>query len=112
MKARKKIVGGIGLAVVIATSFCACGTAQRPVSTGIQTSIAETLSPEQQRKYDQFFLDAILEREKGHSDAAFDLLRHCLDINPNASEAHYSHNTTTPSMPTHSHWPISSGQQS
>ena len=89
MKARKKIVGGIGLAVVIATSFCACGTAQRPVSTGIQTSIAETLSPEQQRKYDQFFLDAILEREKGHSDAAFDLLRHCLDINPNASEAHY-----------------------
>ena len=64
--------------------FLSCGTAQKPVAP-----VIEPLSQEDQRKYDQFFLDAILEREKGHSDAAFDLLRHCLDINPNASEAHY-----------------------
>ena len=64
--------------------FLSCGTAQKPIAP-----VIEPLSQEDQRKYDQFFLDAILEREKGHSDAAFDLLRHCLDINPNASEAHY-----------------------
>ena len=66
-----------------------CGTAQKPVAQAVQAPIIQPLSAEQQRKYDQFFLDAILEREKGNSDAAFDLLRHCLDINPNASEAHY-----------------------
>lgn len=79
----------MGLAVVIATTCCACGAAQKPVAQSAQTPHILPLSAEQQRKYDQFFLDAILEREKGHSDAAFDLLRHCLDINPNASEAHY-----------------------
>lgn len=79
----------MGLAVVIATTCCACGAAQKPVAQSALTPHILPLSAEQQRKYDQFFLDAILEREKGHSDAAFDLLRHCLDINPNASEAHY-----------------------
>ena len=69
--------------------FLSCGTAQKPVAQSAQAPIIQPLSAEQQRKYDQFFLDAILEREKGNSDAAFDLLRHCLDINPNASEAHY-----------------------
>ena len=47
------------------------------------------LSPEVQRLYDHYFLDAMVERQKGNNDAAFDLLRHCLDINPNASEAYY-----------------------
>ena len=89
MKSMRRILGWIGLAVAVATSFCACGTTQKPVTRSTQTPTVKPLSAEQQRKYDQFFLDAILEREKGHSDAAFDLLRHCLDINPNASEAHY-----------------------
>ena len=30
-----------------------------------------------QQRYDNFFLEAIVQREKGNSDAAFDLLRHC-----------------------------------
>ena len=86
---RRKIFGWMGMVVVAATSFCACGTAQKPVAQSSQAPVIKPLSAEEQRKYDQFFLDAIIEREKGHSDAAFDLLRHCLDINPNASEAHY-----------------------
>ena len=84
-----RILGGFGLVVAVATSLCSCGSAQKPVAQAAQAPIVKPLSAEQQRKYDQYFLDAILEREKGHSDAAFDLLRHCLDINPNASEAHY-----------------------
>jgi tetratricopeptide (TPR) repeat protein len=85
----RSIFGRVGLAVAIATSFCACGKVQNAITQSTQAPIVKPLSVEQQRKYDQFFLDAILAREKGHSDAAFDLLRHCLDINPNASEAHY-----------------------
>ena len=40
-------------------------------------------------RYDYFFLEAMTEREKGNASAAFELLRHCLEINPEASEAYY-----------------------
>ena len=49
------------------------------------TSFAQT----GQRTYDYYFLEAMVQRQKGNNDAAFDLLRHCLEINPDASEAHY-----------------------
>lgn len=39
--------------------------------------------------YDHFFLDAMIQRQKGNNDAAFDLLRRCLQIKPDAPEAHY-----------------------
>lgn len=42
-----------------------------------------------QRTYDEFFLEAMVQRQKGNNDAAFDLLRHCLEINPNAPEAYF-----------------------
>ena len=41
----------------------------------------------QRSKYDAFFLEAICQREKGNSDAAFDLLRHSLEIDSTRSEA-------------------------
>jgi tetratricopeptide (TPR) repeat protein len=88
---RKLVTAGVISYLLPLTSylFFSCDTAQKPVAQAAQTPVIKPLSAEEQRKYDQFFLDAIIEREKGHSAAAFDLLRHCLDINPNASEAHY-----------------------
>jgi len=41
------------------------------------------------RRYDAFFLDAICQREKGNDDAAFDLLRHCVEIDSTRSEAYF-----------------------
>ena len=41
------------------------------------------------RIYDQFFVEAMVQRQKGNSDAAFDLLRHCQEINPDAPEVYY-----------------------
>ena len=41
------------------------------------------------RRYDAFFLEAICERVKGNDDAAFDLLRHCVEIDSTKSEAYY-----------------------
>ena len=42
-----------------------------------------------QSRYDLFFLDAICQQEKGNLDAAFDLLRHCVEIDSTRSEAYY-----------------------
>lgn len=40
-------------------------------------------------RYNAFFLEAICERAKGNNDAAFDLLRHCVEIDSTKSEAYY-----------------------
>ncbi len=50
---------------------------------------ADTLSYNDSRRYDYFFLEAVRQQEEGHYAAAFDLLRHCLDINPKAAEAYF-----------------------
>ena len=42
-----------------------------------------------QRIYDQFFMEAMVQRQKGNNDAAFDLLRHCQELNPNAPEVYF-----------------------
>jgi len=43
----------------------------------------------QQLSYDAFFLEAMVQRQKGNNDAVFDLLKHCIKLNPEASEAYY-----------------------
>ena len=43
----------------------------------------------QEQSYDQFFMEAMVQRQKGNNDAVFDLLRHCLEIRPDAAEAWY-----------------------
>ena len=43
----------------------------------------------QSTEYDHFFLEAMVQRQKGNHDAAFDLLRHCRDLNPEAPEVYY-----------------------
>ena len=40
-------------------------------------------------RFDSYFLQALVQREKGNADAAFDLLQHCIKINPQAAEAYY-----------------------
>ena len=39
--------------------------------------------------YDYFFLEAMVQRQKGNNDAAFDLLQHCIKLNPRGAEAYY-----------------------
>ena len=41
------------------------------------------------REFDQFFLEAMIQRQKGNNAAAFDLLRHCQELNPEAPEVYY-----------------------
>jgi tetratricopeptide (TPR) repeat protein len=55
-----------------------------------QKTVAQQLSYNDKRKFDCFFLEAIRQQEAGKYDAAFDLLQHCLKINPNAPEAYFT----------------------
>ena len=41
------------------------------------------------REYDVLFHEAILQTQKGNDDATFDLLTRCLELQPDASEAHF-----------------------
>ena len=78
----------LGVLILILAS---CGSSQRVGKTGAAKSAQQlvTLSDEQQRKYDYFFLEATRLKGKKEYDAAFDLLKHCLTINPQAASALY-----------------------
>ena len=62
---------------------------KRKKSKKADVSLVKELTPEQQRRYDYFFLEAARLKVQKDYDAAFDLLQHCLTINPNASSALY-----------------------
>ena len=75
------------LMAVMAMSMMSCGAAKTGKS--MTAGPVYQLSPEESQKYDHYFLEAMVQRQKGNNDAAFDLLRHCLDINPQAAEVYY-----------------------
>ena len=50
---------------------------------------AKAQTNSQSTRYNYFFLEAIRQQEMGNFAAAFDLLRHALDVNPNAPEVYY-----------------------
>ncbi len=55
------------------------------------TSLAEVVQPSSStsQRYDNMFLEAICQRQKGNNDATFDLLRLCIEIDSTRSEAYY-----------------------
>lgn len=81
------------LLALLAVSIWSCSTIAKTVARTdavTEENLQEyQLSPEQARLYDHFFLEAMVQRQKGQNDAAFDLLNHCLDINPHAAEVYY-----------------------
>lgn len=68
--------------------FASCGTSRKQVKVSSAKTVVE-LTPEQQRRYDYFFLEAARLKIQKDYASAFDLLQHCLTINPNASSALY-----------------------
>ena len=79
----------IGLFLLVASFLLvSCGTSRKQAKALSAKPVAK-LTPEQQRKYDYFFLEAARLKIQKDYDAAFDLLQHCLTINPNASSALY-----------------------
>ena len=54
-----------------------------------QSSVSSSPHSPLTTHYSLFFLEAVCQREKGNHDAAFDLLQHCVTLNPEAAEAWY-----------------------
>ena len=74
------------LCVCFVSMLLSCGTVKKsavPASKGkVTAEEKDPLTPEQRRKYDYFFLEALRMKEKGDLDAAFEMYSHCLDIYP------------------------------
>lgn len=49
----------------------------------------DTLTRNDKKRYDYFFLEAARQQSAGHYSEAFNLLEHCRKINPNAPEVYY-----------------------
>ena len=75
--------------LVAVWTLVSCGTVKSIREKPAVALAQSSLTPEQQRKYDYFFLEAMRLKEKKDYASAFGLLQHCLDIHPNAASALY-----------------------
>ena len=82
----KKLLGIIGMVFLL----FACGTTgkQHSAKQNLANEERDTLSYEQRRKNNYFFLEAVRLKQKGEYDAAFELYKHCLDIYPGSAPAY------------------------
>lgn len=59
-------------------------------TTQVQPVQPVILSENDSKRFSYFFLEATRQQQMGNYAATFDLLKHCLDINPSAPEVYYS----------------------
>lgn len=89
----KAILFGLLLAALILISACADAFKQnytprpRGVTVAGFVSARRGLSVAEQRRFDEYFLEALRHKQAGRLDAAYELLNRAVAINPNASEA-------------------------
>ena len=77
------------VSVGVLMTLAACGTAGKQARKKQAEPEQVSLSLEERRKFDYFFLEAVRMKEKGQYDAAYELYKHCLDINPASGAALY-----------------------
>jgi len=63
---------------------------KKPRAKSVQPVITTTLSENDAKRFRYFYLEAVRQQHKDNYAASFDLLRHCLDINPSAPEAYFA----------------------
>lgn len=83
-------VAVMALAMLLLTAACG-GMSPRTAATAVPAGATarNALSYEQQRRFDELFLEAMCRKQKGEHDAEYDLLAAALRINPDAPEALY-----------------------
>jgi tetratricopeptide (TPR) repeat protein len=84
------------LVAVVTFAMLSCSSSRKASTTkGVSAksmvvpAVADSLSPELQRKFDYFYLEALRLKGNKSYDAAFEMLQHCLSINPTSSAALY-----------------------
>lgn len=63
---------------------------KKPRAKTVQPFVANALSDNDAKRFKYFYLEAVRQQQAGHFAAAFDLLNHCLEINPFAPEAYFA----------------------
>lgn len=79
----------LAIAVVAMGGQIVSAASKKKAKKPVVLTVADTLSYNDSRRYNYFFLEAVRQQEAGHYAAAFDLVSHCLDINPKAAEAYF-----------------------
>ena len=85
---------------IFAWCLCLCGTwvlsscgSSRKSAISSKNSVGlewqDPLSPEERRKFNHFFLEAVLLKEKDEMDAAFEMYNHCLAIDSQSAATLY-----------------------
>ena len=76
----------------LASIAVSCGSLRKsPISSKnlLSQSVEDPLTPEQRRKFDYYFHEAVRLKQKGDMDAAFEMYNHCLDIHPGSAVTLY-----------------------
>ena len=85
--------GGIVALLLATLSLSSCGSASMSSKKGNHHSTSSTiytpLDYNTSQRFKYFYLEAINQQNKGNYAAAFDLLNHCQEINPNAAEVYF-----------------------
>ncbi len=76
------------LALLLAVTVCVHAR-KKPRRVQTQPVVTVRLSDNDARRFSYFYLEAVRQQEKGNYAAAFDLLRHCLEINPSSAETYF-----------------------
>ena len=77
------------LALFLGESFSVHAYPARKAERKVARPVLQGISQSDSLRFDYFFLQAVSEQNAGHYDAAFDLLNHCVSINPHAAEAYF-----------------------
>lgn len=76
-----------------ASLAASCGGTRNVGTTGTPAKTTAVslpaISHNDSLRFKIYYFEAIKQQSSGNFDAAYDLLRHCLDINPNAAEAYF-----------------------
>ncbi len=67
--------------------------AQKPYDGGMVGGDAACQYDDDAQRFSYFYLEAVRQEHLGNYVAAYDLLRHCIEINPTSAEAYYSLST-------------------
>ena len=73
-------------------TLLSCGSARKSTASlgdGMHTTVRDHLSPEERRRFDYYFLEAVRLKERGDWDSAFDMYSHCLGIDPKSAVTLY-----------------------
>lgn len=85
-------IGVCCLCVLLAGMLFSCGSARKTSIPSKKLQVEaeqDPLTPEERRKFDYYLLEAVRLKEKGDTDAAFEMYSHCLDMDPGSAVTQY-----------------------